>query len=87
MLSVNKKKILILYATYGTGHKAIATYVKDYFTKYGDYEIKLIDILDYSSFVVGNFADKVFNSLLLKVILKLSGLTSCIIILNRVAAT
>ena len=64
---MNKKKILILYATYGTGHKAIATYVKDYFTKYGDYEIKLIDILDYSSFVVGNFADKVFNSLLLKV--------------------
>lgn len=64
---MDKKKILIMYARYGTGHKAIANYVKDYFTKNSDYEIKLIDILDYNTRIVGNMASKVFNNLLVKV--------------------
>lgn len=64
---MEKKKILIMYAKYGTGHKAIANYVKDYFTKNGNYEIKLIDILDYNTKIVGNVASKVFNNLLIKV--------------------
>ena len=64
---MDKKKILIMYATYGTGHKAIANYVKDYFNKNENYEIKVLDILDYSTRVLGGVTDKVFNNLLIKV--------------------
>ena len=43
------KKILIVYATYGSGHKAIAKYINNYFTDHNDkLDIKLIDMLDYS---------------------------------------
>ena len=28
---INMKRILVIYATYGSGHKAIANYIKDYF--------------------------------------------------------
>ena len=42
------KRLLIIYATYGSGHKAIANYINDYFTASGEYETMNIDILDYS---------------------------------------
>ncbi len=40
------KKILITYASYGSGHKTIANYIKDYIYDEDKYEIKIIDIID-----------------------------------------
>ena len=40
------KKILIMYATYGTGHKSIAKYIEEYFkSKSEKIEVKNIDLL------------------------------------------
>lgn len=46
-----KPKILIAYATYGSGHKMAAEYIYDYFSKHGNYEIKMIDIMDYGNLI------------------------------------
>lgn len=62
-----KKKILIMYATYGTGHRSIANYVEDYFSKSGNYEIMKLDILDFSSWPFGKFTDKFYNTVISKV--------------------
>ena len=32
-----KKRILIVYATYGSGHLAVAKYIEDYFKKQTSY--------------------------------------------------
>lgn len=53
------KKILITYASYGSGHKTIAEYIKEYI-ECDDYEIKIIDILDYTGKVV-NSSLKLFD--------------------------
>ena len=45
-----KKRILIVYAPYGSGHQSIATKIYDYFEEFGDYEIKLFDVAKYSNF-------------------------------------
>ena len=50
-----KKKLLIIYATYGSGHKAIANYIDDYFINSGKYETLNIDLLDYSHKALGKF--------------------------------
>lgn len=50
-----KKKLLIIYASYGSGHKAIANYIDDYFTSSGEYETLNIDLLDYSHKTLGKF--------------------------------
>ncbi len=42
------KKILITYASYGGGHKTIIEYIKTHLEKNEDYEIKVLDILDYT---------------------------------------
>ena len=42
-----KKRILILYATYGSGHKAIANYIKKYFEENGEYECLSLDLNNY----------------------------------------
>ena len=44
-----KKKILVMYARYGSGHKAIAEYVASYIATHNDYEVKVIDITDYGN--------------------------------------
>lgn len=44
-----KKKILVMYARYGSGHKAIAEYVATYIKTHNDYEVKIIDITDYGN--------------------------------------
>ena len=42
------KKILIMYATFGNGHRAIAKYIEEYFkSRDEEIEIKNIDILSY----------------------------------------
>ena len=49
------KKLLLTYASYGSGHKAVAMYIKDYYAKLG-YEVKTIDLLSYSIPVLGTFS-------------------------------
>ena len=61
-----KKKILIPYASYGTGHKSTALYIKDYFEKNGDYECMTIDLLTYSVPVIGNLSKKTSEFLMTK---------------------
>lgn len=55
-----KKKLLIVYASYGSGHKSVAEYVNDYFKEHGNYEIKLFDIMDYSN-IIAKISLKIFN--------------------------
>ena len=56
-----KKKLLIAYASYGSGHKMAAQYIYDYFNKHQDkYEIRLLDVLDYSS-IIAKIDKKFFN--------------------------
>lgn len=55
-----KKKLLILYASYGSGHKSVAKYVYDYFNEHGNYEIKIVDIMDYGN-LIGKLSLKIFN--------------------------
>ena len=60
------KKILIMYATYGTGHKSIARYVEEYFkSNNSEIEIKNIDLLDYVMPKIGAITAKVSNKIIL----------------------
>ena len=52
------KKLLVLYATYGSGHKAVAMYIKDYYAAMG-YEVMTIDILSYTIPILGMFTKRV----------------------------
>jgi len=61
-----KKKILIPYATYGSGHKSIAFYIKDYFESTGKYECLTVDLLDYSLPFLGKFTRFSSNNLMTK---------------------
>jgi len=61
-----KKKILIPYATYGSGHKSIALYIKNYFESTGKYECLTIDLLDYSLPFLGKFTRFSSNNLMSK---------------------
>lgn len=62
-----KKKILIPYATYGSGHKAIAAYIEKYFkSKNEEVEIKTIDILQYSMPLIGELSRTINHFLMLK---------------------
>ena len=61
-----KKKVLIPYATYGSGHKSIAMYIKDYFESTGKYECLTIDLLDYSLPFLGKFTRFSSNNLMTK---------------------
>ena len=56
-----KKKLLITYASYGSGHKTTAEYVYDYFKEHSnDYEIKIIDVMDYGN-LIAKLNVKMFN--------------------------
>lgn len=57
-----KKRLLVMYATYGTGHKSIAKYIDDYFTERNEYEVMEIDILQYATPIFGAFTSKFYNS-------------------------
>ena len=52
------KKILILYATYGNGHKTVAEYIKKYFEETKEYKCLAIDLISYSIPIVGTFSKK-----------------------------
>lgn len=62
-----KKKILITYALYGNGHRAIAEYIENYFKKQDpNLEILSIDLLKYSTPIIGDLSQKISNFLILK---------------------
>ncbi|MBQ6687585.1 MAG: hypothetical protein IJN03_03585 [Bacilli bacterium] len=62
-----KKKILVPYATYGSGHKAIANYIEKYFkNKNEDVEILTLDLLGYSMPVVGKVTKVISEFFMLK---------------------
>ena len=43
-----KKKVLVMYARYGSGHKAIAEYVANYIKENNNKaEVKILDLTDY----------------------------------------
>ena len=56
-----KKKIIIVYASYGSGHKSVAEYVYEYFKEHSnDLEIKIIDIMEYGN-LIAKLNVKMFN--------------------------
>lgn len=55
-----KKNILFIYASYGSGHKTVSNYVKEYFIKNGNYNIMSIDLIDYKN-LLGSLGLKAFN--------------------------
>ena len=60
---MNKKKILIAYATYGSGHKTVAEYIYEYFKNNNSKEeldIRIIDVLDYSN-KLGDLSKNLFE--------------------------
>ncbi len=61
------KKILIVYATYGSGHKAIAKYIYNYFlSNNSNIDIKMIDMIDYSKksgLITKNISEKLMLKL------------------------
>ncbi|HIS19199.1 MAG TPA: glycosyltransferase [Candidatus Coprovivens excrementavium] len=62
-----KKRILLTYAMYGNGHRAIAEYIESYFKKEDpELEILAIDLLKYSTPILGRLSQKVTDFFLLK---------------------
>lgn len=62
-----KKRILLTYAMYGNGHRAIAEYIESYFkSKDPELEILAIDLLKYSTPVLGRFSQKMTDFFLLR---------------------
>lgn len=61
------KKLLILYATYGSGHKTIAEYIKKYFEQSGQYECMAIDLINYSVPIVGSLSKKTSEFLMTRI--------------------
>lgn len=62
-----KKRILIVYALYGNGHRAVAEYIEKYFKKQdSELEILAIDLLKYSTPIIGSLSQKITDFFLLK---------------------
>ena len=62
-----KKRILLTYAMYGNGHRAIAEYIEKYFKKQNpELEILAIDLLRYSMPVIGRISQKLTDFFLLR---------------------
>ena len=56
-----------MYLSFGNGHKSVANYIEKYFRdNSNNYEIVSIDLLDYSTPIIGDFNKILFNFLLLK---------------------
>lgn len=61
-----KKKILIPYASYGSGHKSIAVYIKKYFEEKG-YECMTLDLISYSLPIIGSLSKKSSEFIMTKI--------------------
>lgn len=57
---MEKKKILILYATLGSGHKSVTNSLYDYFIKNNNYEVKTLDLVQYEN-IIGFLSNKLFE--------------------------
>lgn len=58
---MKRKKILLTYASYGSGHKAAVKYIQNYFeSQNNNHEIKIIDISEYNS-NLGIIGEALFN--------------------------
>ena len=56
------KKILIFYGSYGGGHLSAARSIKDYIEKnYSDYEIKLVDCVEYVNKFLNKLTTKAYT--------------------------
>lgn len=58
-----KKKLLVIYARYGSGHKTIAEYVANYIKEHNNFEVMLLDLTNYGNFL-GNFSVKIMDFVL-----------------------
>ena len=62
-----KKRILLTYAMYGNGHRAIAQYIESYLKQQDpELEIMAIDLLTYSTPILGRISQKITDFFLLK---------------------
>lgn len=62
-----KKRILLTYAMYGNGHRAVAQYIESYFKAQDpELEILAIDLLKYSTPILGRCSQKITDFFLLK---------------------
>lgn len=55
-----KKRVLIIYATYGSGHKMVANYINDYFKLKGNHDVYLMNIMDYANYL-GEISEELFD--------------------------
>ena len=55
-----RKKVLIAYATYGSGHKTVANYIYEYLKKHSNYELKIMDLMDYEN-LIGYISKRAFE--------------------------
>ncbi len=55
-----RKKILIIYAPYGSGHKSIADKICTYFEENSNYEVRTLDVAKYSN-LLGNASIKIYD--------------------------
>jgi len=62
-----KKRILIPYASYGNGHKAIALYIKSYFEEQNpEFEVITLDLLEFAIPIIGKISQKFSEGLMSK---------------------
>ena len=54
------KRVLIIYAPYGSGHKSIADKINKYLSEHSDLEIKVLDVAKYSN-LLGRLSIRVFD--------------------------
>ena len=60
-----KKRILIPYASYGNGHKAIALYIQNYFQEQNPkFEVMTLDLLEFAIPILGKFTQKLSENLM-----------------------
>lgn len=56
----DKKKVLVMYARYGSGHKAIGEYVANYLKDNNKFEVEVLDITEYGN-LIGKWSIKLFD--------------------------
>lgn len=55
-----KKRVLIIYAPYGTGHKTVANNISDYFNEKNKFEVKVLDVAKFAN-ILGKASIKGFS--------------------------
>lgn len=60
------KRLLVLYASYGSGHKSVGLNIKKYYEEKG-YEVMDIDLLSYSLPIIGSFTKNISETIMTNV--------------------